>query len=67
MGDEMTIIFCGRKACDHDWEGPEIFYIRGGGATFDRKEAEEKGCSGGAATCSKCGEDALNDSLWRGV
>ena len=63
---DLQVFVCGGNKCDHDWDGPTLYELTDGGVTFDRKEAEEKGCSGGGATCSKCGESFGNWILWNG-
>lgn len=50
MNGEITIHVCGKK-CDHVWDGPMVEFEEGRGVT---------------ATCSKCGEWAINASLMEG-
>lgn len=47
--EPTTMILCGPKGCDHQWDGPWHEFEDG---------------LGGEATCSKCGTGALNHSLW---
>ncbi len=63
---DVTIHTCGgfEKCKDgepHDWNGPMIYFARGGGTTKNPEEA-----CGGAATCSRCGLDAMSHDLWYG-
>lgn len=55
MGD-ITLFICGDKTCDHDSDGP-----------WQEWTDEETGCTTGTATCSKCGQTALERSLWDGA
>ncbi len=61
----ITIYVCGGfeqcKDGEHDWSGPMIYFAPGGGTTEEKEEA-----CGGAATCSKCGVDAMSHSMWYG-
>lgn len=48
---EITAIMCGPRKCEHLWDGPQQEFDEGRGMT---------------ATCSKCGEWAINVSMWEG-
>lgn len=49
---ELIVFVCGRKDCQHVWDGPCVEFDEGRGVT---------------TTCSKCGEWAVNVSLMEGI
>ena len=52
--EPITVFFCGPRGCEHVWDGPGISGTTESGGGFE------------SATCSKCGMDAMTDSLWNG-
>lgn len=72
----VDVFECGGKCPkggDHSWDGPGIEWThpcahcegsgRLGDETCPRCKGDGVGGGGGAATCSKCGLDALSDTL----
>ncbi len=71
----MTTVFtCGgdcSKGGDHSWDGPGVIWTMACPACADVVTEDCARCkntrevpSGGAATCSKCGLDAMSHSMW---
>ena len=71
----MTYFACGGgcpRGGDHEWDGPGIVFTRTCPDCDDVTDADCPRCTntgsietGGAATCSKCGLDAMTDSMLR--
>lgn len=69
----MTFFACGGgcpKGGDHSWDGPGVIWTMPCPDCADVTEGDCKRCknkrevpSGGAATCSKCGLDAMTHSM----
>lgn len=51
--EEVTVFVCGKKGCDHEWNGEPL-----------RTTDEDTGCTSEVATCSKCGMDSMTWALF---
>ncbi len=63
-----TVFVCGPSRPKHvcDDKGPVEYGLNDGRITNDKKEAQELGCFWFSVTCSKCGQSAMDRSMWEG-